>query len=492
MKNTCLGFFFLFMFILQPLAAQSFPSLEPDPKALEYAERAKNGLSWEDLAEISLWVSGANPLTPAGRGRSSYLDTIKSAVNELLNDPDLPAEQRDRGEYIQAFMFKKFLKTYSEKQTRVDTVLSNGIYNCVSSAVIYTIFAKAAGLEARGVVTRDHAFVKVLIGGEAVDVETTNPYGFDPGNRKDFHDRHVTGFAYVPARNYRDRTDVDALELVSLIFNNRITDLDTRGRFADAIPLALNRAALLSNSVNTEYSEFFVDPQKMVMDRIFNYGAGFVQAGKENEALAWADLAQPRYPDPARWQEFVNAAVNNLLVKLVRANRIDEARNVLNVQATKMSPESFSRLDAMLAETDITRLVNAVKTIKDADAALAALDKAPSSVAADKLREMRLFTLIKKSEFIAKEQGWLPAIAFTEAAAAQYGPDPRMDGHLRAYRTNRVADLHNAFADAYNKRDIEKAKAIIGDALIEFPGNRQLLQDRDLADRGLRSGDPGL
>jgi tetratricopeptide (TPR) repeat protein len=488
MKNTCLGFFFLFVSILQPLAAQSFPSLDPDPKALEYAGRAKNGLSWEDLAEISLWASGANPLAPVARGKPSYLDTIKNAAHELLNDPDLPADQWGRGEYIQTFMFKKFLKTYSEKQTRVDIIINNGSYNCVSSAVLYAIFAKAAGLDVLGVVTRDHAFVKALIGDEEVDVETTNPYGFDPGNRRDFHDGFgkVTGFAYVPARNYRDRADVNTLELVSLIFNNRITELETRSRFADSIPLALNRAALLSNPTNTVYSEFFVDPQKMAMDRIFNYGAGLIKAGKENDALAWAALAEPRYPDFARWQEFINAVVNNLLVKLVKAKRFDEARIALTANAARISPENFTRLDAMLAETDITRIVNAVKTLKDADTALAALDNAPPSVPADKLREMRLFTIMKKSELIAKEQGWLEAIAFTEDARAAYGPDPRMDEHLRAFRTNRVADLHNAFADAYNGRDMEKARAIIQDALLEFPENRQLLQDKDLADRGLR------
>ncbi|AEF80115.1 hypothetical protein [Leadbettera azotonutricia] len=459
--------------------AQSFPSLDPDPKALEYAAKAKNGLSWEDLAEISLWASA---------GRPSYLVIIKTAVNELLRDPDLPPDQRGRGEYIQAFMFKKFLKTYSEKQTRIDTMLNNGSYNCVSSAVLYAIFARAAGLDARGVATKDHAFVKVLIEGEELDVETTNPYGFDPGNRKDFHDGFgkVTGFAYVPARNYRDRVDLNALELVSLIFNNRITELDTRSRYADAIPLALDRAALLSNPTNTEYSELFVDPKKMVMDRIFNYGAGLVKAGKENDALAWAALAEPGYPEPSRWQEFLSVVVNNLLVKLVRAGRLDEARNALSGNADKISPETYIRLDAMLAETDIVRLVNAVKTMKDVDAALAALDKAPSSIAADKLKEMRIFTLIKKSEFIAKEQGWFEAIVFAEEAQAAYGADPRMDEHLRAYRTNRVADLHNAFADAYNGRDIEKARTIIRDALNEFPGNRQLIQDRELVDRGLR------
>jgi hypothetical protein len=67
-----------------------------------------------------------------------------------------------------------------------------------------------------------------------------------------------------------------------------------------------------------------------------------------------------------------------------------------------------------------------------------------------------------------------------------YGPDPRFNEHLRVFRTNRVADLHNAFAEAYNKKDIENARTIITEALEEFPGNRQLLSDKQLADRALR------
>jgi tetratricopeptide (TPR) repeat protein len=457
-----------------------FPSLEADPKAVEYGRRLGSGYTWEDLAEISLWASGGDPAASAGRGKPSYLELIKNAALELINDPGLPADERERGDFILAFMFKKFLKNYSEKQTRVDTVLANGSYNCVSSAALYGVLAMAAGLEARGVVTRDHAFITILTKSGAVDVETTNPYGFDPGNRKDFHDGfgQVTGFVYVPARNYRDRADIGLPELISLIFNNRITELETRRRFAEAVPLAINRAALLEHSGNAEYSEFSIDPRKMAMDRIFNYGSSLLGAGRESEALAWVDLAEPRFPDTMRWQEFTNAAVNNLMVKLVQAQRFAEARSLLNARASRLGPENYEKLDAMLSDTELGAAVTAIKTIRDADAVLAALDNA--GIQAARIKEMRIYALLKKAEFLAKEQGWQAAISFTETAEADYGPDPRFNEHLRVFRTNRVADLHNAFADAYNKKDIEKARTIIAGALEEFPGNRQLLSDKQL------------
>jgi tetratricopeptide (TPR) repeat protein len=341
----------------------------------------------------------------------------------------------------------------------------------------------AAGLEAKGVVTRDHAFITILTDSEVLDVETTNPYGFDPGNRRDFHDGFgkVTGFVYVPARNYRDRADISLPELISLIFNNRITELETRRRFAEAVPLAINRVALLADSGGREYSEFSIDPRKMAADRIFNYGASLLGAGKENEALTWADLAEPRFPDPGRWQEFTNAAINNFMVKLVQGHRFTEARTFLNARSSRLDPESYQKLDFMLTETELSRVVTAVKTIQEADAALALLDDV--SGASARIKEMRIFVLLKKAEFLAKEQGWQAAIAFIEAAAADRGPDPRFDEYLRVFRSNRVADLHNAFADAYNKKDIEKARTIITEALKEFPEIRQLLSDKQLAGR---------
>jgi transglutaminase-like putative cysteine protease len=240
-KGVCAVLFFLLGI---EISAQTFPRLETDPKALEYARRAERngGYSWTDLAEISLWASGV-----VQAGKSSALEQIRAAAAELKSSPELPAPGRERAEYILTFMHKKFLKSYSLYQTRVDTLLSGGKYNCVSSAALYMILARSAGLDVSGVMTRDHAFAEVHVNGEDIDVETTNPYGFDPGSRREFHDQFgkLTGFAYVPARNYRDRAAISPIELVSLILSNRIAELESRNRFAEAVPLAIDRVALL-------------------------------------------------------------------------------------------------------------------------------------------------------------------------------------------------------------------------------------------------------
>jgi hypothetical protein len=479
----------IFGFFALPAPAQSsgFPSLEPEPRAFSYAGRVRAGLSWQDLTEISLWASGADPLAAAGRGRPSYTALVTAGVEELLSAPDLPAGAKERGDYILLFMHKKFLTRYSVNQTRMDTLLTNGSYNCVSSAVLYTILASAAGLTTRGVVTRDHAFVTVEAGEETIDVETTSPYGFDPGNRREFHDSfgRATGFVYVPARNYRERTDVDAVELVSLILHNRISDLEARGRFAESVPLAVNRAALLSSSGRAAYSEFFGDPRGMLQDRLFNYAAMLLRAGKEPELLEWANLAGAKFPAPERWQGIIFGALNNGMAKLIRNNRFEEGRAFLAANRSSLSPENYGRLRAMLADAEFFYMISGLKTIKDADDALSALDLAEDEalLADGRLKELRIFAVIKKAGFLAKDGSIREALAYAEAAREEYGSDSQLNAQIRALRDSRVAELHNGFAAVYNRQDFEKAGELIRAALEEFPENPRLLADRELLEK---------
>ncbi|MDR2434602.1 MAG: hypothetical protein LBD47_08535 [Treponema sp.] len=461
----------LFVPVLHAQTQTAFPSLAADPRAEEYARRGT--YTWEDLAEISLWASA--------EGTGAAFETIRKAAAELGATPDLPAGPKLRGEYILGFMHKKLLRSYSPLQTRMDTLLANGRFNCVSSAVLYLILAKASGLEARGVMTRDHAFISVLAGDQWIDVETTNAYGFDPGNRKDFHDQFgkVTGFAYVPAGNYRERKTISPLELVSLILSNRIADLESRGRFGEAVSLALNRAALLAGSEEAD-SPFFEDPRQDLINRVFNFGASLLNAGKEEDALKWAALAGAKYPDGERWQEFVFAAVNNRVAKFIQQRRLSEARAFLLNNASILSPANYRALDAVVLDGELTELSAAVTKAEDVPPVLAAIDLARSLLPDQRIGELRTFVIGKASSFFAsgRNPDWPAAIAYLEAALEQYGANRQLEQALRIYRSNLAAEYHNRFAAAYNKRNFDEAERILAEALELFPDNRQLLEDR--------------
>jgi tetratricopeptide (TPR) repeat protein len=475
MMAICVLLFFMAS-TLEAQAPASFPVA--DPQGSEYAQIGRAGTySWEDLTRMSLWASGADP-----KRAPAYEGTIRAAVMELRGSA-MPEQPKEQGEYLLSFMHGKFLKSYSAYQTRIDTILENGRYNCVSSAVLYMILAVSLDMRVDGVMTKDHAFISLKIGTESIDVETTNRYGFDPGSRKDFLDAFGnTGFAYVPAKNYRDRTVISPVELVSLIFINRLSDLETRGRYDEALPLAANRAALLAGRTNPVSSSFFTDPNQDLTDRLLKHGSDLLNRGKEQESLDWMRFASPRYPDK-RWQDLSYAALNNLLSKYLRADRVADARAVLRKDEELLTSDQKKTLEALIADMELFRIVNGIRSFDDAEAALLSIKDAEPLLEAKRITELRTFALLKGAEALGKGKHWLEGIAFIEDALARYGKNAQLENSLRSFRANRVAELHNGFAALFNRRDYEAAFVFIRKALEEFPDNRQLRSDLSMAEK---------
>ena len=491
-KKTILTFLLLLLFH-QALFAQSsgggqFPRLEPDPKALEYSQRGARGYSWEDLAEISLWASGGNT--------SPYMEQIRAASAAIGRAPDFPATDRAKGEFILEYMHRNILKSYSLYQTQVDTLLATGRYNCVSSAVLYMVLCRAAGLDVSGVITREHAFALLHSGAENIDVETTSPFGFDPGNRREFHDEfgRVTGFAYVPAQNYRSRQTIGPIELISLILSNRITELEMRNRFSEAIPLAVDRAALLSllapNAAAAD--SLFGNPANDLTDRLLNYGASLLNAGREEDALRWAALAASRYPpnsssDEAHWQEQITAAINNRIVRFTRSGSFTEARTFLDAQRSALSAAGYAQLDAVLLDNELLDRANRIRAASDGDAVIAAIEAARSSgrITGARASELSSFAVQKTASILSAAPGrdWLAAINYIENAIARSGSNRELEQALRVYQSNRAVDFHNRFAAAWNARNYDEARRILDEGLAEFPTDRQLLADRETVNR---------
>jgi len=496
--NRVAPVFFLFFLLRPAIFAQSgttFPRLEPDPKALEYYKLSERdqGYSWTELAEISLWASGEYSAANLEKIRVS-VETLKSSSPASPEAAQQAAQQtaKEKAEFILGFMHKNFLKSYSLNQTRIGTLLSNGRFNCVSSAALYMILCESAGLHARGVITKDHAFTTLHIGESDIDVETTNPYGFDPGNRKEFSDQfgRVTGFAYVPARNYRDRQTIGQIELISLILSNRIAELESRGNYAEAVPVAIDRAALLMGDVSNvrpdapekSYGPIFENPFKDLMNRLFNYGANLLKAGREKDCLAWAAAASSVYPDESRWQEFILAAANNHIMRHIKSGKTADARNFLEDEKTLINQANYARLETVLIDAELLDSVNKIRTAADGDAVLLAIDQARSSDKINNKRaaEILIFAVQKTTSVLsaAPARDWRAAVSYIEGVIAHFGANRELEQALKTYRGNITTDFHNRFAAAWNKKNFDEAERILNEGLAEFPDDRQLLSDR--------------
>ncbi|MCL1992752.1 MAG: hypothetical protein FWG66_07380 [Spirochaetes bacterium] len=482
------------LFLAVPAFAQSgagFPRIEPQAAAVDFFQRGLDGgFSWTDLAEISVWASGGN---------AAAVQRILDVQGAIAASPDLPQGRRELADFILLYLHSNVFRAYSLDQSRVDTVFANGRFNCVSSAVLYIILAQAFGIEAYGVVTKDHAFVMVRIDGEYIDVETTSAFGFDPGGRREFHDDfgRITGFVYVPAGNYHDRQTISAIELVSVIMTNHIANLEAASRFAEAVPIAVDRSALLTGVGAQAVSpfrhvsggSFFDDPRRDKMNRLFNLGAFLLNSRREEEALRWAAFASPRYPCPeGRWQELVLASVNNRVMRFVAANQIGQARTFLNSHEADLTAASFAHLDVMLLDNELVSRANGIRTAGDGGAVISDIELALGTgrIAAGRGGEILNFAIQRTASVIGGAGGWLTAINFIEDAQARFGSNADLDRALQTFRQNRVTDFHNRFATEWNRGNLDEARRILDEGLAEFPANSQLQSNREAVERALR------
>jgi pyruvate/2-oxoglutarate dehydrogenase complex dihydrolipoamide acyltransferase (E2) component len=75
-----------------------------------------------------------------------------------------------------------------------------------------------------------------------IDVETTNPYGVDPGRQKEIPTAQAAQKRYVlvPQTKYRNRKAVSDRRLIALVYNNRISALERKGRYEESVGLAVD------------------------------------------------------------------------------------------------------------------------------------------------------------------------------------------------------------------------------------------------------------
>ncbi|MCL2809696.1 MAG: hypothetical protein FWD24_06485, partial [Treponema sp.] len=173
---------------------------------------------------------------------------------------------------------------------------------------------------------------------------------------KEFHDQfgRLTGFTYVPAQNYQDRQTISNFELISLILNNRIAELERRNNFAEAVPLAVDRAVLLLGDLSVVSSAsntsglIFSDPQKDLTDRLLNYGASLLRSNREEDGIRWAVTVSSMYSGIEYWQDYLLAAINNRITRFIRDRRITDARNFLEDNKRLLTDANYSHLDTII------------------------------------------------------------------------------------------------------------------------------------------------
>ncbi|HUX19869.1 MAG TPA: hypothetical protein VMW69_01430, partial [Spirochaetia bacterium] len=337
----------LIIFILHAAAAyaqSTAPRLVPERFAVEIGS-ASHPLTVAQLIEASLIFSGADSATLSE-------DTLRfrKIITEAAAALEPYRTDYERGNELLVFMHTHLLTRYSEPQTRVDTLLRTGEFNCVSSAVVYMILGRALGLKVEGVYTPDHAFCTVQAAGRLVDVETTNRFGFDPGSKTAFHDAFGnTGFTYVPPGNYSLRTATDGRGLISFILQNRMSLLERQYRFSEAVGLAVDRYAVLGSktALNDLASE------------AGNYCALLNQQGDYAKAIEFVDSVEKDYGALPQLVKLMDGLVHNEVLRLSSAGNYSGALRLVAAREASGSLDrtAVAALKQMVSERQLTQAV---------------------------------------------------------------------------------------------------------------------------------------
>lgn len=291
----------------------------PADEAAMLADGADGTFDGISFAEAALIASGE----PDAAARASHLAIIDRLVADADRAVSGTGDLQGRGEAILRLLHAgPFKGGYALRQTDVSTVLETGRFNCVSSAVVYTIVGRRLGLDVRGIEVPEHAFAIVYDGPRHVDVETTIPEGFNPARSAEAAEkfRERTGFVYVPESHREDRREVNDAGLVALVYYNHGVARAEQGDHPGALAMYFRGLQLDPASASLV---------KNALAALTNWSKALLDAGAAADAVAVSKAAMRLAPDEYGIRTNARASFIVCAIAECDAGRIDEALAVL-------------------------------------------------------------------------------------------------------------------------------------------------------------------
>lgn len=193
-------------------------------------------LSGSDILLFSILFEGEDLSGEEFEVFQEYYNDLLGKVRRGRTENEL-----ENAELIMKVMYDNVLSNYSRRQTKLSVMFKTGNYNCVSSSLLFLALAKDCGLDARIQETSVHAFVTVYTkDGQKFDVETTNPAGVNPGEKKMISQNSSGSKKYtiVPKTYYSNRVEISDRKAVTLPAKNICAELSDKNEFEKGIPLA--------------------------------------------------------------------------------------------------------------------------------------------------------------------------------------------------------------------------------------------------------------
>ncbi len=460
---------FFVVFLFPAGFAYPAPRISPEPFFLSIGE-AIEPLPLDMLIDASLRASGSED-------PEASVDTIHRLIEKLQGEIAGERDERQKAEYVLTFLHDNLFVLYDEYQTEIDQTLTDGTFNCVSSAVLYMIFSRSVGLRVTGISTRDHAFCSVLLPGARVDVETTTVYGFEPGKKKEFQDAfgNVTGFSYVPPSNYAARRELSERELIALILQNRISLLETQKRYDEALELAVDRFAMAPNDLTEDH----------LYRGAINYAALLNERREYKDAIEFLSRFVDTYGSSESVRDIYGILHYNQVVTLIRADAFTEAIDTMNELEAPgwIKADVLRDLRSQVAERILAKELP-VLTSDEGFQLLSGL-RDDGLLSPERYIDFAVMLVSTEADALASAGEYLAAAAIIENAMQTFGQDRRLEKARAAYRYNFAVDAHNAFAQTFNEGRYDEAKALLEEASKKAPDSDLLRRDMMLLEKQL-------
>jgi hypothetical protein len=213
-----------------------WPLTEAEAAALRGIEQARQGDAHALLA-LAIVASGDHRDVASHAGYQQRVDQFLATVKPTI---DAAADDWHRGYELHRAMHRTFfadraeLGGYDFYQARVTGIFDGGHYNCLSSAMLFTVLARGIGLPARAALVPTHVFVEMgEPGGKIIEIETTSSTGFDWIHDERFYKEEAAGWSGkrglrpVTLDDYQHRKIVQPYQLMaSAMFGTRRDETD--------------------------------------------------------------------------------------------------------------------------------------------------------------------------------------------------------------------------------------------------------------------------
>ena len=339
--------------VFPQVAAGPYPSLEPLFMPQEVLDNPNNpNLSADEVFKLALLFSEC-PLDSSEALRClNQFEDIKAKVTSS-SFMDLGLEERGRA--VLKLLYEDYLTAYNLDQTRTNVALQTGIYNCVSSALLYMAAAKAAGLDVRGQKTTEHAFCSIYVPGSKsgqlrkIDVETTNPYGFNPGSREEIENEDkIKGYYVVPKKYYANRQEVSDKAFAGLIAGNICSYSIEQDDYKKAVPLGAARYEFVRQEKTSATTQIRRDFDVLAANYV-NTDVGDALAFEEY--VNWYTSFIDRWGMTDFLQKAMDTALYNLLVLCFQEKDYQQAAQSFEKYKSYVTAKQIATCQELLADT---------------------------------------------------------------------------------------------------------------------------------------------